>query len=208
MARMERQRVLIDRLQGEWPAWLVDAGVRYRRGMGAVVWESLADAERGWPAPSRGGTARRGWWREKCPSIRSGDDRQRFQAQLGDVALAFAVVTHLMLWSGLSSEVLCLMARSPSSMNLYAIRLHEWTLSGNEVAALADTSNLSGVRRLDLAQCQFVAGAQDGYFGVTRQLQQLEELNLDGAPVKKGGARQGVLEPVGPAAAPDPFAEQ
>jgi uncharacterized protein (TIGR02996 family) len=71
MGRIERQRVLIDRLQRDWPAWLVDAGVRYRRGMGAVVWESLEKAERG-VAALTGQSCPRGWWRASYPSIRSG----------------------------------------------------------------------------------------------------------------------------------------
>jgi uncharacterized protein (TIGR02996 family) len=182
MARMRRQRVLIDRLQGEWPAWLVDAGVRYRRGMGAVVWESLGEAERGVAALT--GRNCPPWVVEGELSVYSEwDDRQRFQALA--VTPAFAVVTHLMLWSGLSSEMLCLMVRSPSSVNLYAIRLQDWKLSGREVAALADTNTLSRLRRLDLARCRFEAGL--GHLLESAALGQLRELNLDGA-IKQGDA--------------------
>jgi uncharacterized protein (TIGR02996 family) len=182
MARMQQQRVLIDRLQGEWPAWLVGAGGRYRRGMGALVWESLREAERG--VATLTGQNCPLWVVEGELSVYSEwGDRQRFQALV--MSPAFAVVTHLKLWSGLSSEVLCQMVRSPSLVNLYAIRLQEWRLSGNVVAALADTNNLSGLRRLDLAGCQFEVGL--GRLLESAALRQLRELNLDGA-LQKGDA--------------------
>jgi hypothetical protein len=176
MARMQQQRVLIDRLQAEWADWLADAGVRYRRGMGAVVWESLEKAEQGVAALKERSCPP--WVVEGEFSVYSEwNDRQRFQVLV--TSPAFSVVTHLMLWSGLSSEMLCLMTRSSSSVNLYAIRLHEWKLSGKEVAALAETSNLSRLRRLDLARCQFTAGL--GRLLESAALGQLRELNLDGA---------------------------
>jgi hypothetical protein len=120
------------------------------------------------------------------------DDRQRFQALVRSPA--FVVVTHLMLWSGLSSEMLCLLARSPSAVNLYAIRLQEWKMSGKEVAALADTNNLSTLRRLDLARCQFQAGL--GRLLEPTALRQLRELNLDGA-IQKGDVAQAFARPSG-----------
>jgi uncharacterized protein (TIGR02996 family) len=184
MERMQRQRALIDRLRGEWPAWLAAAGVRYRRGMGAVVWEDLNAAELGVAALAE----------RTCPAwVVEGElsvystwgDRQRFQALV--TSPAFAVVTHLMLWSGLSSEVLCLMARSPSAVNLCAIRLHEWKLSGKEASALADTGTLSRLRRLDLARCRFESGLQR--LLESAALVQLRELNLDGA-LEEGDAAQ------------------
>jgi uncharacterized protein (TIGR02996 family) len=182
MARMERQRALIERLQGEWPTWLAGAGVRYRRGMGAVVWESLEKAEQGVAVFSGRSCPR--WVVEGELCVYSEwNDRQRFQALV--TSPTFSVVTHLMLWSGLSSEMLCLMTRSASSVNLYATRLHEWKLSDKEVAALAETSNLSRLRRLDLARCQFTAGL--GRLLESAALGQLRELNLDGA-IKKGDA--------------------